>query len=214
MEAHGLPVSTYDVRAPFDGTILEREQVVPGIVVDGSHHIFTMANLSEVWIEAHVHESDFDLLERSAGGLVEFTSPAYPERTFEGRVLYTGDLVDEKSRTVRLLATARNAYGRLKPGMFVNVQIHAPDALKLPEIPETALLTDGRIHYVYVQVAPEEFARHDVKIGNRENGHVAIQSGLKPGERVVVRGAFGLKAKAEAQQVGQLPDPEPSGDGR
>ena len=61
------PVSTYSIWAPFDGTILDREMIVPGVAVDTTHRIFTLANLSTVWVEASVHESDFDMLAAQPG---------------------------------------------------------------------------------------------------------------------------------------------------
>ena len=105
------PVSTYSIWAPFDGTILDREMIVPGVAVDTSRRIFTMANLSTVWIEANVHEGDFGMLARSRNGKVRFRSPAYPGREFEAEVIYTGDLVEERSRTVKLLAHRRTPSG-------------------------------------------------------------------------------------------------------
>ena len=126
------PVSTYDIRAPFAGTILERGRIVPGVVIDGQEQLFTMADLSEVWVEAHVHEGDFDLLQAARGGSVAFTSPAYPGRTFEGKILYTGDLVDQQSRTIRMIAEAANPDRLLKPGMFVEIRVRAEDPKELP----------------------------------------------------------------------------------
>jgi RND family efflux transporter MFP subunit len=198
MTAEGEPVSMYELRAPFDGTILERERIVPGVVVDGTHHLFTMAGLETVWVEAHVHESDFGLLGRGRGGSVEFTSPAYPDEVFRGEVLYTGDMVDPKSRTVRLLATAENPDRKLKPGMFLTVEIHSKDARELPKAPTSALLTDDDAYFVFVQAGPERFERRAVRLGDREGDEVAVLRGLDPGERVVVRGAFELKSKAHA----------------
>jgi Cu(I)/Ag(I) efflux system membrane fusion protein len=198
MKADGEPVSTYELRAPFDGTVLERERIVPGVVVDGTHHLFTMANLDAVWVEANVHESDFDLLSRSKGGRVAFTSPAYPDEVFTGEVLYTGDMVDQKSRTVRMLATAQNPSRRLKPGMFVTIEIHSEDARKAPKVPRSALLTDDDAYFVFVQTGPDRFERRDVQVGRREGDEAAVVGGLEPGEHVVVRGAFELKAKARS----------------
>ena len=198
MKAEGEPVSTYELRAPFDGTVLERERIVPGVVVDGTHHLFTMAGLDTVWVEAHVHESDFDLLSRSKGGRVEFSSPAYPDGVFRGKVLYTGDMVDQKSRTVRLLATAENPERKLKPGMFVTVEIHGMDPRKVPKVPKSALLTDNDAYFVFVQAGPDRFERRGVRLGRREGDEVAVLRGLEPGERVVVHGAFELKSKAHA----------------
>jgi len=201
MKVEGEPVSTYELRAPFDGVVLERDRIVPGVVVDGTHRLVTMAGLDTVWVEAHVHESDFDLLRRSREGWVEFTSPAYPGEAFRGDVLYTGDMVDQKSRTIRLLATAKNPDRKLKPGMFVTIEIHSEEARTVPKIPRSALLTDNDIHFVFIQVGPERFERRRVEVEGRSGETVAVLSGLDPGERVVVRGGFELKAKASALQT-------------
>src|SRR6185312_11433927 len=147
-------------------------------------------------------ESDFDLLSRSKGGHVEFTSPAYPVEIFKGRVLYTGDMVDPKSRMVRTLSTAENPDGKLKPGMFVSIEIHSEDVRQVPKIPASALLTDNDAFFVFVQTGPERFERRQVLVGRRKGDEVAIDRGLEPGERVVIRGAFELKSKAQAQKPG------------
>lgn len=207
MRAEGELVSTYELRAPFDGTVLQRERIVPGVVVDGTTHLFTMAGLDTVWVEAHVHESDFDLLNRSKGGRVRFTSPAYPDEVFEGQVLYTGNLVDQKSRMVRMLATADNSERKLNPGMFVTVEIHSQDARNVPKIPASALLTDNDAHFVFVQTGRDRFERRQVEIGRRKGDEVAIARGLESNERVVVEGAFELKAKSQTKQESASPQP-------
>ncbi len=79
------PVSTYSIWAPFDGTILDREMIVPGVAVDTTHRIFTMANLSTVWVEASVHEGDFGKLAQSRGQAIRFRSPAYPRAPSRAR---------------------------------------------------------------------------------------------------------------------------------
>jgi multidrug efflux pump subunit AcrA (membrane-fusion protein) len=197
MEAQGDPVGTYELRAPFTGTILDRERIVPGVVVTGQAHLFTMADLGRVWVEAYVQESDFGLLAGGRGGRIEFTSPAYPDQVFAGEILYTGDLVDEESRSIRLLASAENPGRVLKPGMFVNVEIHGSKVRRLPGVPESALLTDGPDHFVFVRAGADRFERRAVRPGVREDDRVAILDGLKTGEHVVVQGAFDLKALQE-----------------
>lgn len=190
------PVSAYSLRAPFDGTILDRESIVPGVYVDTTHRLFTLANLSTVWVEANVHESDFGLLSGSRGGRVLFKSPAYPDREFEGLVTYTGDLVDEKSRTVKLLARADNPGRLLKPGMFVEVKILNPEPRPAVQIPVSALLTDGEGTFVYVKTEPELFERRDVDTADAEGNRVTVRHGLKPGEEVVTEGGYKIKAEA------------------
>jgi multidrug efflux pump subunit AcrA (membrane-fusion protein) len=203
--SEGTPVSTYDIRAPFAGTILERGRVVPGVVIDGREQLFTMADLGEVWVEAHVHEGDFFMLRKAKGGSVRFTAAAYPGRVFEGTVLYTGDLVDEKSRTIRMIAEARNPDRLLKPGMFVEIRVQAGEPRELPLTPSSAILTEGDEHFVFVQVGPDRFERRVIQTGrrNEEEGVVAVLDGLDPGDRVVVAGAFELKAEMIAEGDGR-----------
>jgi len=192
------PVSTYSIWAPFDGTILDREMIVPGVAVDRTHRIFTMANLATVWVEADVHEGDFEMLDgiRSRGGKFQFRSPAYPGRVFEGEVIYTGDLVEEKSRSVKLLARAENPERLLRPGMFVEVEVLSPRAGDVARIPASAMLTDGNMNYVYVKSGPDTFIRREVDSETPRGEEVTIRSGLKVGDEVVVEGGYKLKAMA------------------
>jgi Cu(I)/Ag(I) efflux system membrane fusion protein len=207
------PVSTYDIRAPFSGTILERGRIVAGVVIDGQEQLFTMADLGEVWVEAHVHEGDFFLLQRAEGGTVQFTAAAYPGRVFEGRVLYTGDLVDEKSRTIRMIAQADNPDRLLKPGMFVEIRVRAEDPQEVPLAPSSAILTEGDERLVFVQTGPERFERRVIRAGRRDEQEdvVAVIEGLDPGDQIVVAGAYELKAELIAQGRGRgtVPAEEP-----
>jgi multidrug efflux pump subunit AcrA (membrane-fusion protein) len=189
------PVSTYSIWAPFDGTILDREMIVPGVPVDTVNRLFTLADLSTVYVEANIHEQDFDLLRQSEGGAVRFRSPAYPDQAFEGEVIYTGDLVDETSRTVRLFARAKNPERALKPGMFVRVEILNPTQSVGIQLPASAVLTMGSHTFVYVQVGPGEFVQRPVTVGEPHDGMVPVLSGLSADEQVVVEGAFKLKSK-------------------
>jgi membrane fusion protein, heavy metal efflux system len=188
------PVSTYSIWAPFDGTILEREMIVPGVAVDTTHRIFTLANLATVWVEASVHESDFGFLHRSRGGQIRLRSDAYPERDFEGEVIYTGDLVDEKSRTVKLLARCKNSERLLKPGMFVEVQVLSRSGQAAAQVPSGALLTQGNRTFLYVRTGPDMFTRREVQIEPPRGDTTVVRSGLEPGEEVVVEGGFKLKS--------------------
>jgi cobalt-zinc-cadmium efflux system membrane fusion protein len=189
------PVSTYCIWAPFDGTILDREMIVPGVAVDTTHRIFTMANLATVWVEASVPEGDFDLLARSGrGGKVRFRSPAYLDRVFEGEVIYSGDLVDEKSRTVKLLAKAENPERLLKPGMFVEVEVLSPRTEAAVQVPASALLAEEGRAFVFVKKGADRFVRREVDAELPRGGIATIRRGLNEGDEVVVEGEFKLKA--------------------
>jgi multidrug resistance efflux pump len=191
-----LPVSTYAIWAPFDGTVLDREQIVPGVFVDTTHRIFQLADLSSVWVEVAIHEGSYGALSRSRDATVLLRSPAYPGRHFPAEVTYTGDLVDLKSRTIKLLARAENRDRALKPGMFVEVALRLKGTLQAILVPEAAILAEGDHPIVFVQTGPEQFEQRKVETGERDGEIVAVLKGLESGERVVVAGAFKLKSKA------------------
>jgi multidrug efflux pump subunit AcrA (membrane-fusion protein) len=191
-----LPVSTYAIWAPFDGTVLDRDQIVPGVYVDTTHRIFTLSDLSNVWVEVAIHESQYGALSRSRDAAVILSSPAYHGRQFPAEVIYTGDTVDPKSRTIKLLARAENRDRALKPGMFVDVSLRLKGALKAIMIPDAAIVSEDDHQIVFVQTGPEQFARRVVVTGASDGDKIAVLKGVEAGEKVVVEGAFKLKSKA------------------
>jgi cobalt-zinc-cadmium efflux system membrane fusion protein len=142
-----------------------------------------------------IHESQYQALTRSQDAALVLSSPAYPGRTFAAEVIYSGDLVDPKSRTIKLLARAQNAERLLKPGMFVNVAMRLKGTRQAVLIPEAAVLTDDEHSVVFVRTGPEQFERRQVVVGDTDGGKVAIRDGLAKGETVVVDGVFKLKSK-------------------
>ena len=191
-----LPASTYAIWAPFDGTVLDREQIVPGVYVDTTHRIFTMSDLSSVWVEVAIHESQYGALSRSQDAAVVLSSPAYHGRQFPAEVIYTGDMVDPKSRTIKLLARAENRDRALKPGMFVAVTLRLKGALQAIVVPDAAIVSEDDHKIVFVQTGPDRFERRVVVTGASDGAKVAALKGIEAGEKVVVEGAFKLKSKA------------------
>jgi multidrug efflux pump subunit AcrA (membrane-fusion protein) len=197
------PISTYSIWAPFDGTILDRQVVVPGVFVDTTHRIFQLADLSKVWVEVKVQEADFRELAASHGARLRFTSPAYPGRVFEGEVIYTGDLVDEKTRSIQLLAEAANAERLLKPGMWVDVEVISRESTHAVYVPRASILHEEDDRFVYVKVGPELFERRPVRLGEIDGDRIAVLEGLEGGEEVVTRGVFKLKAVEDGSSDGR-----------
>ncbi len=136
------------------------------------------------------------MLSRSGKAGISLSSPAYPGREFVGEVIYTGDLVDEKSRTVKLLARANNPHRMLKPGMYVEVRIRNPSGRRSILVPDVALQTDGKTSFVFVRTGPERFEHRQVKPGQSDGGNVEILGGIDEGTEIVTEGAFKLKAEA------------------
>ena len=191
-----VPASLYKLKAPFAGTILDRELAVPGVTVEVAHRIFTMANLDRVLIEANINPTNLVHLRNDRKLDLRFTSDAYPEQEFKAKILYPGDMVIEKTQTVTLLARADNPDHLLKPGMYIDVTVGVSSDENMPSVPSNALISNDDHWIAFVRVGPEEFEVRDVQTrGPGEEARAAVFSGLKPGEEVVTHGAFKLKAE-------------------
>ncbi len=194
-------VALYPIRAPFAGTIIEKHLVLSE-QVEPESTLFSIADLSSVWVDVDVYEKDFDLLPRvrdANGGhshrTVELRVDAYPDRDFEAEVFYTGDVVDETTRTIRLKAEAKNSDRALKPGTFVRVGLAGRHLDEAIQVPASAIVTQEGKSFVFVQKEPGEFERRDVTVGYESDHTVEIREGLEPGEPVVVAGTFALKSE-------------------
>ena len=192
-------VAAYPLHAPFEGTILERSAVISQRA-EPTDVLFTLGDLRTVRIVANVPESTLGLLPGLEGRPVAFTAAAYPGRTFEAKVLYTGAAVDPATRTVRLVAEAPNAEGFLRPSMFVRIALAGREAEPAVTVPAGALVeVDGRPGVFRPEAGGRTFTFRPVEPGRESAGRRAILSGLEPGDRVVAAGAFLLKSELVLQ---------------
>lgn len=191
----GETVAHYPIAAPLDGTIIKKdivllEHVAPDML------LFQIADMSSVWLRADVFEKDLPLLAGLEGEQLEFRSASYPGRQFTATVAYTGDLVEEATRAVRLIARADNAQRLLKPGMFVEVRLPRGADTGIVLVPSAALHEHAGESFVFIQrTNPAEFERRLVKRGREVDGQIEILDGLTPGERIVSQGGFALKSE-------------------
>ena len=196
----GSGASIFGLVAPFAGTVVEKT-AVPGALAEPSRALFTVADLSTVWIEASIFEKDLPRLARGASASV--TVAAWPGAPVKGFVTYIASLMDKETRTVKARVEVPNREGRLRPGMFANVAIAIPGetaagALVVPE--DAVVLVEGK-PTVFVK-GEKGFRSRTVTPGERRVGRLEIRDGVKPGEQVVVAGAYDLKAKMQKSQIG------------
>ncbi len=191
---HGEAISHYPVVAPFDGTIISKDVVLLERV-GPENQILSIADLSTVWITADIYQEQLHLTQSLQGATVTVKSDSWPGQTFLAEVFYTGDVVDEASRTIALRAVADNPHGYLKPGMFVTVEVTGGSSGDVVQVPLHAVFSHGPSQFVFVHVGDDQFARRDVVLGRRNQQAVEIVSGLEPGEMVVVEGGFALKSR-------------------
>ena len=192
--AEGQKVSLYPIRAPFTGTVTTRnatlsERVGPQLPV------FEIADLSRVWVEVDVPEADISFLDGLAGKKLPFRAGGTTAPLGEAKVFYTGDLVDRATRAVTLRAVAANPHRRLKPGLFIEVQLSRSTGGSVVQVPASAIQRHDNRTFVFVHRTGEEFERVDVVLGRESGGAVEVVSGLHAGDTVVVRGGFALKSE-------------------
>jgi membrane fusion protein, heavy metal efflux system len=174
-----------DVVAPASGVITEQNVTnASGVkTIDNSPNLFTISDLSRVWIMCDVSESDLPTVR--VGDAAEIHLTAYPDRTLKGRVSDIGPILDPALRSAKVRIEIANP-GLLRIGMFVTATFHGQSVRRLAAVPSTAILHLHDRDWVYVPDGEEAFRRREVVSGEMLKENVqAVASGLAPGERVI-----------------------------
>jgi cobalt-zinc-cadmium efflux system membrane fusion protein len=188
----------FPLKAPFAGTVIEKDAVL-GELAQPDKSLFTVADLSTLWIEANLFEKDLGRVHVGAAATV--TVGAYPDELFKGRLTYISSTVDKESRAVQARVEVPNTGGRLKPEMFATASVDTAatsQALTLPQ--EAVLLVNGQ-SIAFVQ-ADGGFEPRPVELGEKVGTRVVVRRGVREGEPVVVAGAYALKARLLKSQIG------------
>jgi cobalt-zinc-cadmium efflux system membrane fusion protein len=190
------------LRAPFDGRVIMRN-ITRGEVVEMQQKLFTVADLSDVWVFGNVPEKDVRFIRKDQN--VEVIAAAYPHGIFTGTITYISDVLDPATRTMRLRVTVPNPDRLLKPEMFAIVRVYAAPKPDVLTVPLAAVQNGSSGKIVFVQRAPDEFEIRTVKLGEEQGETVVVQEGLQEGERVVAKGAFALKSEMERHKIEPAP---------
>jgi len=187
----------FSVPAPINGVVLTRTANL-GLVVNSAQELFTVADLSTVWVMASVNEKDFASVR--VGSTASITAPAYPGHAWNGRVAYIQPQVDQSTRTAQARIEVANPGESLRIEMYVDVDFTSHGTVG-PVVPEAAVQSIGERHYVFLPVEGSEgsFKLRQVQLGPSANGHYAVLGGLKPNDEVVAEGSFILKAEGVRQ---------------
>ena len=205
LAAAGARLEDTVIRAPFSGRVGLR-RVSVGTLISPGDVITTLDDTSVIKLDFSVPENFLASLRE--GLSIRASAPAFPGRTFAGKVSSIDSRVDMTTRSVVVRALLANEDGALKPGMFLNVSL-ANDEREALVIPEEALSPEAERQYVYV-VTDGKVSRREVRIGGRQPGTVEIIAGLTAGERVVVEGTQkvrdGASVIATERTVESLPE--------
>jgi membrane fusion protein, heavy metal efflux system len=185
---------TFTVRAPLDGRVISRDVVV-GEHVHPDKLLFVVSDLSTLWAMLDAREKDLPNVVQ--GARVTLSTEVYQDRRFEGSVSRVGDTVDESLRTIKVRVDVPNPGLVLKPNMFVQGSLDTKGASKhdVMAVPEDAVQTIDGEPAVFVAAGERGFVARPVAVGDRVGKARTILRGLDGSERVVVTGAFNLKAE-------------------
>jgi len=189
------------VRSPISGVITAKEAVV-GELSDPAKSLYTVADLSLVWVLVDINEKDLAKVKKGQAAII--TVGAFPELKLKGRITHLADLVDEATRTVKARVEVANPGRKLKPEMFASVELALPtDTPPVLAVPEEALqeLPGGKV--LFITGDGVEFAPRKVELGRVSGGLVEVVSGLKERERYVAKGSFLLKSELQKGELGE-----------
>lgn len=184
------------VFAPGDG-IVTRLGAREGMYLKPDMEMMTIADLSSVWVMVDVYEHQIGWLQE--GLTAEISVPAWPGKSWEGKVDYIYPELDMKSRTLRVRLEFPNPDITLKPNMFAEVKIYGGPQRDTLMIPAEALIRTGERDTVVTSLGDGRFQPVDVVVGARSNGKVEILSGLKEGDEIVTSGQFLIDSESSLQ---------------
>ncbi len=203
------PRGTPLVRSPVSGYITERN-ALPNLYVEPATRLYTIADLSRVWVYAQVFQDDVGRLK--PGDPATITVDAYPGRAIRGRIESILPQVDMATRTVRVRLEIENPDLRLRPGMFVNVNLKFSLGQQLV-VPASALLQTGARQLAFVDLGGGRLQPKDVVAGPRAGDNVIVLKGLEPGQRIVSSANFLIDSESQLQAAAGSYAPPPPGAG-
>lgn len=195
-----------EVDSPVSGYVTERN-ALPSVAVQPETRLYTIADLSSVWVQAQVFQTDLGRIK--IGDPSALTVDSFPGRTFRGRVDFIYPQVDMDTRTVKVRVVFSNPALLLKPGMFVNVTLKVPMGTQVV-IPTSGILQSGTRQIAFVDRSDGFIEPREVQLGARVDGDFIVLKGLKPAEQVVTSANFLIDSESQLQAaLGSFAPPPP-----
>jgi cobalt-zinc-cadmium efflux system membrane fusion protein len=186
------------VAAPISGTVVQRQVGVGQYIQAGSPNpVFSIGDLSKVWLIANVREIDGALVH--VGDPVEVQVLAFPNRVFKAKLSYLAPSMDPNTHRLAVRADVENRDGLLKPQMFANFTILTGDDVTAPGVPKSAIVYEGETARVWIAAPNGSLAPRQIQIGRTDGDMVEVVSGLNRGEKIVVGGALFIDRAATSQ---------------
>jgi cobalt-zinc-cadmium efflux system membrane fusion protein len=187
------------IRAPFDGTVVERHAVL-GAVVDSTIELFHIADLDTMWMELNIPENA--MMAGQPGAKVAVTFSALPKRVFNGELTWVEPAVDETTRLLQARAVLQNTDGLLKSNLFGRARITSSDAERELLAPLEAVQVVEGVPLVFVKLENDLYESRKVTLGEKTNEHVSIVDGASSEDEIVVAESYLLKAELLKSKLG------------
>ena len=193
------------LRVPQAGTII-KQNISAGKIVGTTESLYTIADLSNLWVWCDVYEKDLAVLhEQFAKGnqlRAVVHVKAFTVNEFEGVVDLVGNLMDEHTRTVKIRVQVKNPEGKLRPGMFAEVEVMIPGEGRMAAVPRNAIMSDAGENFLFQHWKEDLWVRRDVTVGSIHGDFAEILSGIPKGATIVTGGAFMLKSDILREKMG------------
>ncbi|MDO8700756.1 MAG: efflux RND transporter periplasmic adaptor subunit [Deltaproteobacteria bacterium] len=183
--------------APSSGFVIKKD-AVQGMKVMPDKELYTITDLSAVWVNADIYE--FDLANVRLGQRATIALSYFPGQTFSGKVTWISPVLEEKTRTTKVRLEFANRDFKLKPEMYANVEIEVDGGKKLA-IPDEAVLDSGIRKIVFIDKGDGRYAPAEVKLGSKFDGYYEVLSGLSPGERIIASASFLLDSESRLKEA-------------
>jgi cobalt-zinc-cadmium efflux system membrane fusion protein len=187
----------YPIISTINGTVLDRKVTI-GQIVQPAEIAFMVADLSNVWVIADVPEQSSGKLHKGMEVIVKI--PALPEQEIHGKLSYVSPIVDPNIRTVQVRMDLSNPKGIFKPAMLANMTFIDASERK-NTIPSTAVVREDNKDYIFVQIGPKKFMLREVSLGLESGERRVLESGVNPGEKIVLDGAFHLNNQRKQNAI-------------
>ena len=187
----------YPILSTINGTVLERKVTI-GQIVQPAEIAFMVADLSNVWVIADVPEESSGHLHKGMDVIVKV--PALPDQDIRGKLSYVSPIVDPVTRTVQVRMDLPNPRGIFKPAMLAGMTFLDATERKTT-IPSTAVVREENKDYVFIEIEPTKFMLREVSLGMENGDDRVLESGVSPGEKIVLDGAFHLNNQRKQNAI-------------
>ncbi len=209
LKATGKPVTDLTINSPVAGYITERN-ALPNMYAEPSTKLYTVADLSHVWVHAQIFQNDVGRLK--PGDTAQITVDSYPGHTFSGQIEEILPQVDMATRTVRVRLAMANPGLKLKPGMFVNVDLKTSLGRQLV-VPASAVFQSGTRQLVFLNHGNGNLEPREITVGPRVGGDFVVLKGLETHQSIVTSASFLIDSESQLQAAAGSFAPPPPGAG-